>query len=162
MRRIDLFCKLLGPLFISLVTAASTLIAIWTVLGMNVASVLVEYICIARVRPVSYPPVTLNETHILRSTRAFRPSSGHPLEPLLRPLRPTLPAHPCPLSQAASSQSPRYRSTSATRPSCRPSPSRCSTSPCYLFPGRWSRSYFPSGTRRCTSASRARVAPSSS
>ncbi|KAL3962389.1 hypothetical protein ACCO45_003912 [Purpureocillium lilacinum] len=49
MRRIDLFCKLLGPLFISLVTAASTLIAIWTVLGMNVASVLVEYICIARV-----------------------------------------------------------------------------------------------------------------
>ncbi|KAJ6440691.1 iron-regulated transporter [Purpureocillium lavendulum] len=49
MRRIDLFCKLLGPLFISLVAAASTLIAIWTVLGINVASVLVEYICIARV-----------------------------------------------------------------------------------------------------------------
>lgn len=50
MRRIDLFCKLMGPLTISLVAIASTEIAIWTTLGMNVASVLVEYIFIEQVR----------------------------------------------------------------------------------------------------------------
>lgn len=49
MRRIDLFCKLMGPLTISLVALASTLIAIRVTLAMNVASVLVEYICIAQV-----------------------------------------------------------------------------------------------------------------
>jgi solute carrier family 40 (iron-regulated transporter), member 1 len=49
MRRIDLICKLLGPLSISLVAMASTLIAIQVTLGMSVASVLVEYVCIAQV-----------------------------------------------------------------------------------------------------------------
>lgn len=49
MRRIDLFCKLMGPLTISLVTLASTEIAIWTTLGMNLASVFVEYIFIEQV-----------------------------------------------------------------------------------------------------------------
>ncbi|GAM36770.1 iron-regulated transporter [Talaromyces pinophilus] len=49
MRRIDLFCKLMGPFTISLVALASTLIAIRVTLAMNVASVLVEYICIAQV-----------------------------------------------------------------------------------------------------------------
>lgn len=49
LRRIDLLCKLLGPLAISMVAAVSTRLAIWTLLGMNVASVLVEYVCIARV-----------------------------------------------------------------------------------------------------------------
>lgn len=49
MRRIDLFCKLMGPLTISLVAIASTEIAIYTTLGMNVASVLVEYIFIEQV-----------------------------------------------------------------------------------------------------------------
>lgn len=48
MRRIDLFCKLVGPLVISNVAIASTLIAIWTTLGMNIASVFVEYVCIAQ------------------------------------------------------------------------------------------------------------------
>ncbi|KAG8419449.1 hypothetical protein J3458_004313 [Metarhizium acridum] len=48
-RRIDLACKLVGPFVISLVAMASTVIAIWTVLGVNVASVLIEYICIERV-----------------------------------------------------------------------------------------------------------------
>lgn len=50
MRRIDLFCKLIGPLTISLVAIASTEIAIYTTLAMNVASVLVEYVCIEQVR----------------------------------------------------------------------------------------------------------------
>ncbi|PNY26977.1 Solute carrier family 40 member 1, partial [Tolypocladium capitatum] len=49
LRRIDLLCKLLGPLAISLVAMASTLMTIWTVLGMNVVSVSIEYVCIARV-----------------------------------------------------------------------------------------------------------------
>jgi iron-regulated transporter 1 len=47
MRRIDLFCKLLGPLIITLVNGASTIVAIWITLGMNGASVLVEYFTIA-------------------------------------------------------------------------------------------------------------------
>ncbi|PVI00807.1 hypothetical protein DM02DRAFT_707097 [Periconia macrospinosa] len=49
MRRIDLFCKLLGPLVISLVNGASTIVAIWVALGMNCSSVLVEYFTIATV-----------------------------------------------------------------------------------------------------------------
>lgn len=49
MRRIDLFCKLMGPLTVSLVSIASTEIAIWTTLGMNLASVIVEYVAIEQV-----------------------------------------------------------------------------------------------------------------
>ena len=56
MRRIDLFCKLIAPVFISLIDGLSTSIAIWTVLGMNSASVVVEYLAIAQVRE---PPVSL-------------------------------------------------------------------------------------------------------
>ncbi|KUI63324.1 Solute carrier family 40 member 1 [Cytospora mali] len=49
MRRIDLACKLLGPLVISLVAMASTEVAIWTTLGMNLGSVFVEYAAIEQV-----------------------------------------------------------------------------------------------------------------
>ncbi|KAI0549733.1 Ferroportin1-domain-containing protein [Xylaria curta] len=49
MRRIDLFCKLAGPLAISSIAIASELIAIWVTLGMNVLSVLVECIFIVQV-----------------------------------------------------------------------------------------------------------------
>ncbi|KAF9252262.1 hypothetical protein DTO006G1_3010 [Penicillium roqueforti] len=49
MRRIDLFCKLLAPVFISLIDSISTPYAIWTVFTMNTASVLVEYLAIAQV-----------------------------------------------------------------------------------------------------------------
>ncbi|KAL8770302.1 MAG: hypothetical protein Q9209_003938 [Squamulea sp. 1 TL-2023] len=49
MRRIDLIAKLVAPLFISLVDAASTHVALWTVLGSNLASVTVEYFAIAQV-----------------------------------------------------------------------------------------------------------------
>lgn len=49
MRRIDLIYKLLGPLAISYVDMASTVFAIKTILGVNVVSVFVEYICIAKV-----------------------------------------------------------------------------------------------------------------
>lgn len=50
MRRIDLFCKLLAPVFISLIDSLSTRTAIWTVFGLNTASVGVEYLAIAQVR----------------------------------------------------------------------------------------------------------------
>jgi iron-regulated transporter 1 len=49
MRRIDLFCKLLAPVFISLIDGLSTKYAIWTVFGLNIASVLIEYMAIAQV-----------------------------------------------------------------------------------------------------------------
>lgn len=49
MRRIDLICKLVGPLAIALVDGVSTKIAILFNLGMNICSVVVEYFSIARV-----------------------------------------------------------------------------------------------------------------
>jgi hypothetical protein len=51
MRRIDLTCKLIGPLFIALIDGMSTEAAILVNLGMNVASVAVEYFAIAQVSP---------------------------------------------------------------------------------------------------------------
>lgn len=51
MRRIDLFCKLLGPLTVALVAAASVPVAVYSTLSMNLASVLVEYLCIETVCP---------------------------------------------------------------------------------------------------------------
>ena len=50
MRRIDLICKLMGPLFIALIDGISTEVAILVNLGMNVGSVVVEYFAIAKVR----------------------------------------------------------------------------------------------------------------
>ncbi|OGM44240.1 putative iron-regulated transporter [Aspergillus bombycis] len=49
MRRIDLICKLIGPLVIALVAGISTKIAITFNLGMNICSVVFEYFSIARV-----------------------------------------------------------------------------------------------------------------
>jgi iron-regulated transporter 1 len=49
MRRIDLLCKLLGPLFIALIDDASTEIAVVVNFTMNVVSVPIEYFAIARV-----------------------------------------------------------------------------------------------------------------
>lgn len=59
MRRIDLLCKLLGPLAISLITMASTLIAIWATIAMNVVSVVFEYGAIAQVGFKSNPILSL-------------------------------------------------------------------------------------------------------
>jgi solute carrier family 40 (iron-regulated transporter), member 1 len=52
MRRIDLICKLLGPLFIALVDGISTEVAIIVNFGMNVLSVGIEYFAIAKVGDV--------------------------------------------------------------------------------------------------------------
>ncbi|KAF7181822.1 hypothetical protein CNMCM7691_001119 [Aspergillus felis] len=49
MRRIDLFCKLVAPVVISLFDSLSTKVAVWTVLGVNVLCVFIEYIAIAQV-----------------------------------------------------------------------------------------------------------------
>lgn len=46
MRRIDLFCKLVAPLAISLVDGYSTRVAIWAVFGQNALSVFFEYFAI--------------------------------------------------------------------------------------------------------------------
>ena len=49
MRRIDLVCKLVGPLSIALVNGASTSIAIFVTLGLNVLSMPLEYVTITHV-----------------------------------------------------------------------------------------------------------------
>ncbi|ETS00227.1 iron transporter [Trichoderma reesei RUT C-30] len=49
MRRIDLLCKLFGPLFIATMDSQSSRLAIVVNFGMNVASLPVEYLAIARV-----------------------------------------------------------------------------------------------------------------
>lgn len=49
MRRIDLLCKLTGPLVISLIDGFATDIAILVTLGMSVLSVGIEYFPIAQV-----------------------------------------------------------------------------------------------------------------
>jgi iron-regulated transporter 1 len=49
MRRIDLLCKLFGPLFIALIDGYSSRVAIIVNFGMNAISVIVEYFAIARV-----------------------------------------------------------------------------------------------------------------
>ena len=49
MRRIDLVCNLVGPLFIASIDSISTERAIIVDLMMNITSVVVEYFSIARV-----------------------------------------------------------------------------------------------------------------
>lgn len=49
MRRIDLTCKLVAPLFISVVDVFSRNVALWVVLGSSLVSVMVEYLAIAQV-----------------------------------------------------------------------------------------------------------------
>lgn len=61
MRRLDLCCKLLGPLAISLIAIASTEVAIWATLGMNLASVIVEYIAIEQVNMKTILPPSHNQ-----------------------------------------------------------------------------------------------------
>jgi len=49
MRRIDLLCKLLAPLFVSFMDANGTKMAIWVVFGFSSASIVIEYVAIAQV-----------------------------------------------------------------------------------------------------------------
>ncbi|KAK9467706.1 Ferroporti-1 [Lipomyces arxii] len=49
MRRIDLFCKMAGPLVISFLIGLTLMGSIWTLLVFNILSIFVEYFSIARV-----------------------------------------------------------------------------------------------------------------
>ncbi|KAI8577891.1 hypothetical protein K450DRAFT_249796 [Umbelopsis ramanniana AG] len=50
LRRIDLLCKMLAPLFVALLTStASTLVAVYFIAAWNVASLVIEYFCILTV-----------------------------------------------------------------------------------------------------------------
>ena len=51
MRRIDLFCKLAGPLIIALINGISTRLGIIIIFALNVTSVAIEYWAIANVCP---------------------------------------------------------------------------------------------------------------
>jgi Ferroportin1 (FPN1) len=64
MRRIDLFCKLMGPLVISLVDGLATDIAISCTFGLSVVSVGIEYFAISQVFGIVRP---LRPALILRS-----------------------------------------------------------------------------------------------
>lgn len=72
MRRIDLFCKLLGPLLISLIDGFATKIAIFVTFGLSVVSVGIEYLAIAQV--ISYSgeqTFLLIMRNVFRSIRAY-------------------------------------------------------------------------------------------
>ena len=87
MRRIDLFCKLFGPLAISLIDGASTIVAIYVTLAMNCTSVLIEYFTIAavfRMVPALHRSTTENtfttaenDTERLRSAKESNGLSLH-------------------------------------------------------------------------------------
>lgn len=68
MRRIDLFCKLAGPLAISFIDSGSTRAAIFATAAMSVTSVVIEYLAIARVY------------HAVSALRVPKSSSTRPLE----------------------------------------------------------------------------------
>jgi solute carrier family 40 (iron-regulated transporter), member 1 len=56
MRRIDLFCKLIGPLAISVIDGLATEIAILVTFGLSVISVGIEYFAIAQVSGIHQGP----------------------------------------------------------------------------------------------------------
>lgn len=62
MRRIDLFCKLVGPLSIALINGVSTTSAIFVTLGINVLSIPLEYVAIAQVGRLE--PTLPEPTHV--------------------------------------------------------------------------------------------------
>jgi iron-regulated transporter 1 len=70
MRRIDLFCKLVAPLFISLIDSFSPEAAILATGGMTMLSVLVEYLAIARVHTA---------VPLLRAPKSLRISRRTPI-----------------------------------------------------------------------------------
>ncbi|KAJ5653951.1 hypothetical protein N7490_000954 [Penicillium lividum] len=82
MRRIDLVCKLIGPLFIALIDGMSTEAAILVNLGMNVCSVMVEYFSIAK---VYYEVPELQEMkHSSPKVRTVEPAQQRILERVWR------------------------------------------------------------------------------
>ncbi|GAB5590738.1 hypothetical protein Unana1_05638 [Umbelopsis nana] len=70
LRRIDLLCKMLAPLFVALLTSTtSTIVAVYFIAAWNVASLAIEYYCIFRV----YRSTPLLSTPKLRNMDATQP-----------------------------------------------------------------------------------------
>lgn len=76
MRRIDLFCKLMGPLTISLVAIASIEIAIYTTIAMNAASVFVEYVFIEQVTLPTLRQKDISRTLTFGNAQVYRRVRG--------------------------------------------------------------------------------------
>jgi iron-regulated transporter 1 len=75
MRRIDMICKLLGPLFIASVDSVSTSASIVMIFAMNVSSLLIEYYAIAR---VYYDIPELQDSKRKEPLPVFKPSDCLP------------------------------------------------------------------------------------
>ncbi|KAH7310464.1 Ferroporti-1 [Stachybotrys elegans] len=75
MRRIDLLCKLFGPLIVGLLDGWSTRVAILITLAMNLASVAVEYFAIAQV----YNRVPA--LHVPKQSKVQATATGSPRNP---------------------------------------------------------------------------------
>ncbi|CRG84408.1 Solute carrier family 40 member 1 [Talaromyces islandicus] len=93
MRRIDLFCKLIAPLFISFIDSYSTKVAVCTVFGLSTVWVVVEYLAIAQVYN-AVPELKIRPTHeqseqpsTLQPPSSSSSSSSSSLQNLLRPWR---------------------------------------------------------------------------
>ncbi|KAL6871889.1 Ferroporti-1 [Trichoderma novae-zelandiae] len=80
MRRIDLLCKLFGPLFIAMMDAQSSRVAIIVNCAMNAASLPIEYLAIAR---VYYEIPELQEAKT-RPQRSAAPQADSPHAPKSR------------------------------------------------------------------------------
>ena len=72
MRRIDLFCKLVGPFAISVLDGISTKVAILATLLLNVTSAIIEYYAIAKVCTLAFFDILYVSTN-LRSIKKFLP-----------------------------------------------------------------------------------------
>jgi iron-regulated transporter 1 len=91
MRRIDLICKILGPLFIALIDGLSTTTSIVVIFVMNVSSLVVEYHAIALVYhdipelqeskekvPLAVAELSMNHSsHTSRTPRSHKWGIGH-------------------------------------------------------------------------------------
>lgn len=82
MRRIDLLCKLFGPLFIALIDGYSTKVAIIVNFALNIGSVAVEYFAIAKVydevpklqEPKGHPPTEQTDDGLPEGEPETRPT----------------------------------------------------------------------------------------
>lgn len=119
MRRIDLFCKLIGPLVISIIDGLATQIALLVTLGLTLVSVGIEYLAIAQVLKKE-----TNEDNLLITSHIYRCIEGY------QPLASHLPQAPKNVS-ILNSQTPRWQISPRVAP-CHLS---ALTSPisCYIF-----------------------------
>ncbi|KAF2677546.1 hypothetical protein K458DRAFT_423808, partial [Lentithecium fluviatile CBS 122367] len=80
MRRIDLVCKLVAPLCISVVDGYSTKVAIWVVFGQNAFSVVFEYFAIAQVYK-AIPELAQHQPSQPEASPSHSTTTSSPYEP---------------------------------------------------------------------------------